>query len=147
MSTCIQYGEQQVWVSNQRLSSLLAFALQVATAQVHAEQEQLWLDKLRQFDAQRWPGIDFDLDEQFPDVEEKKFWARVYHDVARRIFLRQLGNYEFTFWQSSAIGDAHAIARMLTQSVCQVELGWHAETEDKREADNLQSQKARQTKI
>jgi hypothetical protein len=89
---------------------------------------------------QAWPGIGFDLDEQFPSVEEKKFWARVYHDVARRISLRQLGNHEVTFWQSSAIGDAYIIARMLTRAVQGVDNAWRPDTENVREGDSYYGQ-------
>jgi hypothetical protein len=84
-----------------------------------------------------WPGIGFDLDARYPTIEEKKFWARVFHDVARRIFLRQLGNHEVTHWQSSAIGDAYVTARMLTRAVQEIEQAWHPETENARDADAL----------
>jgi hypothetical protein len=122
-------------VSNQRLSTLIAFALQVGGESARTDEERGWVEKLRQFEEQAWPGIGFDLDERFPTVEEKKFWARVFHDVARRIFLRQLGNHEVTFWQSSAIGDAYVTARMLTRAVQEVENAWHPDTENSREAD------------
>ena len=137
MSTCIQSGERKHWISNQRLNSLLAFALQISELRDTSEQEQSWVEKLRRFHDEHYPGIDFDLDEHFLGIGEKKFWARIYHDVARAIFLRQIGDHQHTFWQSSAIGDAYIIARMLTEAVCQIEMGWHPETADKREADTF----------
>jgi hypothetical protein len=39
------------------------------------------------------------------------------------------------YCQSSAIGDAYIIARMLKRAVQEVELGWHPNTENIREAD------------
>jgi hypothetical protein len=126
-------------VSNERLSSLIAFALQVGGETARSDEERGWVDQLRQFEDQSWPGIGFDLDERFPTVHQKKFWARVYHDVARRIFLRQLGNHEVTCWQSSAIGDAYVIARMLTRAVQEVENAWHPDTENSREGDEHQT--------
>jgi hypothetical protein len=134
MGGMISLKDQFLWVSNQRLSTLLDFALQVSEEAVRSDEERGWFERLRQFESESWPGIDFDLDEQFPTVEEKKFWAPVFHNVARRIFLRQLGNQEITFWQSSAIGDAYIIARMLTRAVQEVELGWASESENSREA-------------
>jgi len=131
--------EQFLFVSNQRLDTLLNFALQVSGETVQSDEEHGWVEKLRQFEEESWPGIKFDLDERFPTVEEKKFWARVFDDVARRIFLRQLGNHEITYWQSSAIGDAYIIARMLIRAVQEIELAWHPNTENTREieADNI----------
>lgn len=136
MASDVTLKDQFLWVSNQRLSTLIAFALQVGGEMTRSNEESGWVEKLRHFDEEAWPGIGFDLDERFPSIEEKKFWARVYHNVARRIFLRQLGNHEVTFWQSSAIGDAYVIARMLTKAVQEVEQNaWHPDTENSREAD------------
>src|SRR5581483_6923007 len=96
-----------------------------ASETARSDLEREWVQKLRHFQEEAWPGVDFDLDERFPSVEEKKFWARVYHEVARRIFLGQIGNHVETSWQSTAIGDAYIIARMLTREVKEGELGWH----------------------
>lgn len=139
MSSKINLKDQFLWVSNKRLSSLITFAVQVGAELARSDVERSWVEKLRQFEAQVWPGIDFDLDERFPCIEEKKFWTRVFDDVARRIFLRQLGNHEITFWQSSAIGDAYIIARMLTGAVQEVEMGWHPTTENDAEAETFNS--------
>lgn len=134
MATEISLNDQFLWVSNQRLASLLSFALVVGSETAGLDAERGWVEKLRHFEEQAWPGIGFDLNEQFPDIEEKKFWTRVFIDVARRIFLRQLGNQEVTFWQSSAIGDAYVTARMLMRAVQESEIAWHPDTEDSREA-------------
>jgi hypothetical protein len=135
LASDISLKDQFLWVSNQRLSALVAFGLQVGGETAGSDEEREWVKKLRQFEEQAWPGIAFDLNERFPSVEEKKFWARVYHDVARRIFLRQLGSHEVTYWQSSAIGDAYVIARMLTRAVQEVENAWHPDTENSRDAE------------
>ena len=139
MSSEISYKGQSVWVSNRRLSTLTTFALQVGGESAQSDVEREWVNKLRKFDEQAWPGIDFDLEERFPSLEEKKFWARIYQDIARRIFLRQLGNQEVTFWQSSAIGDAYAIARMLTRAVQEVDRAWHATSENHQEGDAFET--------
>jgi hypothetical protein len=108
-----------------------------------SDAERGWVQKLREFEDNAFPGIEFDLAELFPSVDEKKFWARVYHNVARRIFLRQLGNQEVTFWQSSAIGDAYVIARLLTRAVQQIELGtaWHPDTENATEEETYYNER------
>jgi hypothetical protein len=135
LASDITLKDQYLWVSNRRLSALLAFAIQVGAEASATEAERGWVEKLRTFEDQAWPGLGLDLEAQFPTVEEKKYWARVFHDVARRIFLRQLGNHEVTYWQSSAIGDAYVTARLLTRAVQEVEHAWHPSTENTREAD------------
>jgi hypothetical protein len=136
LSSDICLKDQFFWVSNQRLSSLIAFALQVGAEMGRATQERAWVEKLMQFAEQEaWPGISFDLEERFPSVEEKKFWACVYHNVAQGIFLHRLGNHEVTNWQASAIGDAYVIARMLTRAVQEVETAWHPDKEHYHEDD------------
>jgi hypothetical protein len=118
---------------------LLAFAVEIAGEMTTSDMERTWVEKLRDFHKQAWPGINFDLDERFPQLEEKKFWAKVYHNVARRVFLRRLGNQEATCWQSSAIGDAYIIARLLTRAVQEVENAWHPKTEDNDEFEAFMS--------
>jgi hypothetical protein len=139
MASDISLKGQFLCVSNQRLSTLIAFALQVGGETARSGPERAWVEGLRGFEQEAWPGIGFDLDERFPSIEEKKFWARVYHDVARRIFLRQLGNHEVTFWQSSAIGDAYVTARLLTRAVQEVDNAWAPDTENGQEQDAVYS--------
>jgi hypothetical protein len=135
VSSDISLGDQYLWVSNQRFSALLAFALQVGGEAARTDEQRRYVDRLRQFEGQAWPGIGFDLEEQFPEVAEKKWWASIFHDVARQIFLRRIGHHDVTFWQTSAIGDAYVVARMLTSAVQAVEGAWYPETENTRESE------------
>jgi hypothetical protein len=125
VSSEISLKDQSLWVSNVRLGALLVFARAVAAEAARSDQERAWVKSLRQFEEEAWPGIDFDLEARFPSLEEKKFWAQVYDEVANRIFLRQIGNQAVTSWQSSAIGDAYVIARMLTRAIHETEHRWH----------------------
>lgn len=136
MASQIHLGEQFLFVSNYRLSSLIEFALDVGTKAAATEYERECVEQLRQFSEQAWLGINFDLNRRFQTIDEKRFWAGVFRDVARRIFLRQLGNnHVISFWQSSAIGDSYIIARMLTRAVQEIENGWHPRTDDSKEAE------------
>ena len=134
MASEIYHGNQSHQVSNGRFSSLIEFGIQVADETARSEEERRWIERFRVFKERAFAGIGLDLNEQFPEVNEKRFWARVYFDVARRIFLRQLGNQEITSWQSSAIGDAYVIARMLCRLLREAgEKPWPLDTEDERE--------------
>ena len=132
MSSRISIGEQYLNVSNLRLRSLVAFAIQVAKDVARTDEEQGYVAKLQDWDEhEHWPGCDFDLGERFPTLGEKKFWARCFFTVARRIFRRELGNQAVQTWQHSAIGDAYVTARMLVRTV-QEETGtsWQPDVED-----------------
>jgi hypothetical protein len=139
VSCCISLKDQFLWVSNQRFSTLLDFALQIGSEKALSDFERSWVTKLTEFQANAWPGIDFDLGKEFAEIDEKKFWAVVFHDVARRIFLRHLGNHEVTFWQCSTISNAHVIARLLTGAIFEVESGWRPNTEDAQEGESFYS--------
>lgn len=136
MASDISIDDQYLWVSNQRLSSLISFVLEVAENSATSEREKEYVATLKQWDEQEyWPGCGFNLHERFPTVEEKKFWSLCFFNLARRIYLREIGNQEIQFWQCGAIGDAYVAARMLTSAI-QKETGtsWHPDTEDKAEA-------------
>lgn len=108
-------------VANRRLDTLIEFALQVgAERQMGSE----FVAKLQRFRDEAFPGINFDLKERFPTLEEQKFWATCFFDVAQRIFLRQLGNQDVDTWQAGAITDAHTIARELLSQVRAADPNW-----------------------
>ena len=133
MASDICYKEQYFWVANRRLSTLIAFALEVGQKRAAPPEETEFVACLRREDEELlFPGCSFDLAERFPTLASKKFSARIFFDVARRIFLRQLGNQEIDTWQASAIGDAYLIARMLTHAIRDVEPYWVASSEDER---------------
>jgi hypothetical protein len=122
----ITLGNAYLGVANRRLFALIDFGLQVGAKVAGTETSRGWVAKLAEFNENAWPGIGFDLAERFPSVDEKKFWAQVYHDVAHGIFMRRIGNQEVTTWQSSCIGDAYVITRLLTRAVQQAVSGaWH----------------------
>jgi hypothetical protein len=110
-----------LYVSNARLSTLIEFALQVAAEQGTGIE---LVAKLRQFWNEAFPGINFDLKERFPTLEEQKFWATCFFEVGQRIFLRRLGNQAVESWQASAITDAHTIARELLSQVQAADPDW-----------------------
>ncbi len=138
LASDISYKEQYFWVANRRLSTLIAFALEVGQQKAATREETELVACLRKEEHETlFPGCSFDLSERFPTLASKKFWARIFYDVARRIFLRQLGNQEIDCWQASAIGDAYLIARMLTHAIRDEEPNWIALSEDVRLDEDL----------
>jgi hypothetical protein len=134
VSSAITLGEQFIYVANRRLSALIGLACEVGGELARDDAENDLVARLREFDETAYPGIDFHLDEVFSTSSEKKWWARVFHLVARRVFLRGLEDQAIVTWQPSLIGDAYVVARMLTHAVQQVEPGWHPTIDDPTES-------------
>lgn len=119
MSTDISYKGESFWVSNQRLSTLIAFAIELGDGLAVSSEEKAFVQRLR--DAKQsgelFPGCSFDLHERFPTVAAKRFWSHVFREVSQGVFLRRVGNHEIDTWQAAAICDSQLIARMLTNAV------------------------------
>jgi len=135
MASAIKYHDQFFYVSNQRFSSLIEFGLEVAEKAAETDAERSYVSKLRERFAGFYPGYDLAIEREFPSRDERKFWARVFFDLAHLIFRREVGNHEVTFWQYSAVSDAYLLGRMITRSVQEEELGWHPKTMASIEAD------------
>lgn len=136
MASDISIGEQYLWVANRRLGALVTFALQVGAELASTDEERSFVAKLQSWnETEHWPGCGFDLNERFPALSEKKFWAKCFFDVARQIFRRQIGNQEIEFWQSGTIGDAYVTARMLCSAIQkEASTSWFPDTEDAKDA-------------
>lgn len=139
MSGEIRWRDQYVWVSNRAMIAVFDFGEEVGCATARDEIEESLGRSLKSRREQWFNGCDVDLETLFPLDQEKRLWARVFNDVARRIFLRKLGTNSLTFWQSDMIGIAQSIAKWLTTAVQLEEMGWHPDTENSREAAGSES--------
>lgn len=130
MSSRVSYQDQFLWMSNREFDSMMDFLLEVGTESAVAPDERAMVARLSEARSGFFSGYGFDLEKEFPTVEERKFWARCFHNLARAIFLRKVGNQEADCWQSAAIANAHFMARFLTQAVGEVEPRWCPVTDD-----------------
>ncbi|MES2571115.1 MAG: hypothetical protein V4710_13795 [Verrucomicrobiota bacterium] len=137
MASCISYQDQFFFVSNQRFSSLIEFGIEVGRRSAETATEKSYLSGLKERSDAFYPGYDLAIEREFPCREERKFWARVFFDLAYLIFRREIGNQAVTFWQYSAVGDACLLGRMITRSVQEEEQGWHPKTMASVEADTF----------
>jgi hypothetical protein len=135
MASRISYHDQFFYVSNQRFDLLIAFGIEVGQRTAESEEERSYLTGLEGRKATFYPGYDLAIETEFPSRDERKFWARVFFDLAHLVFSRQIGNQENSFWQYSAVGDAYLLGRMITRSVQEEELAWHPKTIASVEAD------------
>ena len=134
MASDIAIGDQYFWVSNRRLRMLVEFVVEIARDLDRSPIEDEYIERLANWvENEYWSGQTFDLAERFPTVEEKKFWAKCFFNLARRIFLSEIGNLEADFWQTGAIGEAYLTARMLCFAVReQTGDSWYPETENEK---------------
>jgi len=140
MSTCISSREQYVWVSNKRFNTLILFAIEVGQKMASTELEQSFVQSLQETYKNFIGGFDFEMENEFTSLDEKKFWARIFSDVASSIFRREIGNQSVFDWQPSAIGDAYILSRLLLAAIREEELGWHwsiPSLEDGNDKDNM----------
>ena len=128
MSSAFRYHDQFFYVSNRMFFRLIDLGLEVGTKVATNDAEKTFVTGLRQKNATFFPGYDLAIETEFPSLDERKFWARVYFDVAYLIFRREIGQHDATFWQHSTIGNAYLLARMITRSVQEEELAWHPKT-------------------
>ncbi len=135
MASAISYQDQFFYVSNQRFGLLIEFGLEVGEKSAETDAEKSYVAALRERNNAFYPGYDLAIEEEFPSRDERKFWSRVFFDLAYLIFRREIGSHDATFWQYSAVGDAYLLARIITRSVQEEELGWHPKTLASIEAD------------
>jgi hypothetical protein len=135
MASHITYQDQFFCVSNQRFHSLIEFGLEVGQKSAATDVERSYVSGLRERSGAFYPGYDLAIEQEFPSRDERKFWARVFFDLAHLIFQREIGKQDISFWQYSAVGDAYLLGRMITRSVQEEESGWHPKTLASLEAD------------
>lgn len=122
------YKEQWLHVANRWVSATLVNMLEVGEKTARNDQERAWVEAYdKTFNETYWPGRDYDIEKEFPTLEERKFWARVLFDLVQAIYHREIGNNEVTCWQHTAIGITCIVARMMTRSVQDVEPHWRPE--------------------
>ena len=77
-----------------------------------------------------WPGMCFDIETDFPELEEKKFWTRIFYETAREIFKRKIGLQDYFFWQTQRIYQVYGTAKVFEQAVREVEPKWVPDIRD-----------------
>jgi hypothetical protein len=132
MASDVHFGDLHVWLNNLHFSRMLDFALEVGARTARSPEEQTFVANLKSHSETFWPGIHLDVACDFPTVTERKFWARCFQDVARWIFLRQVGVHTADFWQASAIHHAHALADVFIQAAREYDPSFYPESEDSR---------------
>lgn len=135
MACQITFKESSVQLNNMQFSRLIDFGIGVAEASA-GEAERPFVERMKKMrDECFWPGRGIEIAEDFPEIEERKFWSRVFLDTSRAIFERTVGIHEHSFWQAQAIHETHATGLLFEQAARDVDPRWSADTLDRREFD------------
>jgi len=137
MACQITFKDHWVQLNNRQFSNLIAFAIEVAQASV-VDSEVVYVDRMKRMrDECLWPGRGIEIEEDFPDIPERKFWSRIFLDTSRAIFEREVGSHEHTYWQAQAIHQAHSTGLLFECAVRDSEPRWSADTIDRREFERV----------
>ena len=137
MACTIVFKKSVVWLNNMQFSRLIALALQAARRSSSAD-EHKFVERMGQMESEEfWSGRGIDISADFPSVEERKFWARVFLDTARLVFDREVGKHEHHFWQAQTIHQAYGVGLLFQNAARQDDPDWRANTVDTREFDQL----------
>jgi hypothetical protein len=103
-----------VYVSNRRFDTLIAFVIEVALSVQPTPEQESFIERLKTAQEFMYPGFYLVLEEQFPQLSERRFWAAVFSEVARRISRGEIGNPSPPVeWRAQAAAEADKIARLL----------------------------------
>ena len=137
MACQITFGDRWVQLNNQQFSRLIYFAIETATLTA-LDEEAPFVDRMKKMcDELFWPGRGIEIEEDFPDIGERKFWCRMFLDTSRAIFDRTIGDHEYSFWQAQAIHQAYSTGLLFEFAIQSGEPRWYANTIDRREFDAI----------
>ncbi len=143
MACRIVYQQQHVPLNNVQFAQLIELAVEVGRGSCKDAREREFVARmLRMRDETFWPGRGIDIEKDFPELEEQKFWARVLLDTARAVFDRRVGVHDHTYWQAQCIWQAYGAGMLFQDAVRGTESRWCADSVDHLEFDRVLNAKA-----
>ena len=104
MASAFKYHDQFFYVSNRTFFRLIDFTLEVGSRIAETDLERSFVSGLRKRSEAFYPGYDLAIERDFPTRDERKFWARVFFDLAYLIFRREIGMSAVTQTDPSRVG-------------------------------------------
>ena len=124
MASWIDYKDDSITFNNSQFRSTIRFVLEVAH-KIANESELHFINKMnKEMVEDYYAGKSIDIETDFPEVEEQKFWAKMFYETAREIFERKIGIHEYFFWQCQRIYQIYGSADLFTKAVRDVEPRW-----------------------
>jgi hypothetical protein len=140
MSCSIKFKDLDLHLSNLGFARLSDYGFQIAE-QTAKPEEQGFVKRMKQLRQEEWCGRGWNIAVDFPSIEERKFWSRVFFDTSRIIFERKVGgdDQRHIYWQAAAIYVAFSAGVLFQRAVQADERGWEPSTIDKREANKVRN--------
>lgn len=115
----------------------MTFVISIAESS-RKDDESGFVDRLRTMnEIEFWPGRGIEIEVDFPDVHEQKFWCRMFFNTARAIVHGEVGNRDYAYWQAQATHQAYATALLFEFAVRTVDPDWRADTLDRIEFEHV----------
>ncbi|CAL2059211.1 hypothetical protein [Tenacibaculum sp. 190524A05c] len=134
MAGFIYFKEYEVIFNNRQFSSTITFVSEVAR-KLATENEMKYVKKMENNVENYWPGMCLDIETDFPELEERKFWSKMFYETAREIFERKIGVQDYFFWQTQRIYQIYGTGKVFEKAVKEVEPKWMPDIRDYREFD------------
>lgn len=132
MAGFIYFKNHQIIFNNSQFKSTITFVSKVAR-EMALESEIKFVEKMEFNVENYWPGMCFDIETDFPELDEKKFWAKIFFETAREIFERNIGIQDYFFWQTQRIYQIYGAGKIFEKAVREVESNWMPNIRDYKE--------------
>lgn len=137
MELRITFKQEILPLNDIQLERLIDFGIWIAEDTAAAD-ERVFIERLKEMRVKtclfmKVHGINIERD--FTDIAERKFWSRVFFDTSRAIYARKLGVHEICGWQAQAIHQAYAAGLIFEHAAKETDPQWSASTLDRREFD------------
>ena len=135
MAGWIDYKEGSIAFNNRQFSSTMRFVTDVAQKMAKGH-ELSFVHKMKEEMVDNYyPGMCITIEKDFPKIEERKFWARMFFETAREIFERKIGIQDYSFWQSERIYQIYGAGNLFAKAVRDDEPKWIPDIRDYSEFD------------
>ena len=133
MAGWITYKDESIAFNNSQFSSSMHLAIEVAEKMAN-EDEKIFVARMKdKMVTNYYPGVCIDIEGDFPGIEERKFWAMIFHETAREIFNRKIGIQDYSFWQTQRIYQIYGAGNLFVKAVKELEPHWFPQTRDRHE--------------
>ena len=133
MACTINFKGIFVQLNNTQFARLIDFGIEMAE-RLQKVDDRLFVERMKKMNSEVFfTGRGIFVLEDFPSLDEQKFWSCIFFEVSRAIFDRKIGVHEHSCWQAQAIHQSHATGLLFERAVRDVEPEWSANTLDRRE--------------
>jgi hypothetical protein len=132
MAGFIFFKDYEIIFNNRQFHNTITFASEVGR-KIALTSELKYVEKMEDHVKNYWPGMMLDIETEFPELNEKKFWTKVFMETAREIFERKIGIQEYFFWQTQRIYQTYGTGIIFEKAVKEIEPKWVPDIKDYRE--------------